>query len=101
MDFDEHLLVNVFNGDRDRFEAAKALIIAEGRKDTVTWQSLIADTPDQNQTLHLESIEAYAGLAYQLENVSFSPFPRSSSGRSRLRLIQYDLPGPYDTEPIQ
>ncbi|MDQ1090437.1 hypothetical protein [Siphonobacter sp. SORGH_AS_1065] len=74
MDFDEHLLVNVFNGDRDRFEAAKALVIAKSRKDTVTWQTLITDAPYQNQTLNLESIEAYTGLAYRLENVSFSPF---------------------------
>ncbi|PKK36803.1 hypothetical protein BWI96_10560 [Siphonobacter sp. SORGH_AS_0500] len=75
MDYETYLLETLFDGDKDRFEEAWQEATAEGRKEAITWASLMdsTETPEPRR-LDLASFEPYTGLSYKLTTLTFNPF---------------------------
>lgn len=74
MEYQEHLLKNVFNGDKKRFEKAWQEALDEGCEGAVSWNKLIAPAPTIEKPLDLASIYKPEVLASVVKQVSFAPF---------------------------
>lgn len=74
MEYQEHLLKNVFGGNKERFEKAWQQALDEGCEGAVSWKKLVASAPLSEKPLDLTSIYKSKSITYDLKPVSFEPF---------------------------
>lgn len=74
MEYQEHLLKNVFGGDKDRFDKAWQQALDDGCEDAVSWKKLVAPVTLSEKPLDLTSIYKPESMASIVKQVSFTPF---------------------------
>ncbi len=74
MEYQEHLLKNVFGGDKERFDKAWQQALDEGCEGAVSWKKLVAPAPLPEKPLDVSSIYKSKSTSYDLKQVSFEPF---------------------------
>lgn len=74
MEYQEHLLKNVFAGDKERFKKAWQEALDEGCEGAVSWKKLVAPATTTERPLDLSSIYQPESMASVVKQVSFAPF---------------------------
>lgn len=74
MEYQEHLLKNVFNGDKERFEKAWQEALDEGCEGAVSWKKLVAPATTPERPLDLALIYKPESMTPVAKQVSFTPF---------------------------
>lgn len=71
MEYQEHLLKNVFKGDKESFEKAWQQALNDGCEEAISWEKLTAAASPSDTPLDFTLIHKPQTMAYDVKQVSF------------------------------
>lgn len=76
MEYQDHLLHNVYKGDKERFDKDWQQALDEGCEGAVSWKTLLKPKPQPELTrADYQAIKpAFEGMAHSVKNCTYEPY---------------------------